>query len=412
MKKRSKAIARTRDAAYLVFLEDMRSRIDDARLRATQAVNHELVLLYWDIGQAILEKQREQGWGDAVVERLSKDLRKRYPGTFGFSSRNLWDMRRFHESWSRPAILRQAVAELPKPFLNTPKGLSEKAKKPVGTRKRATLQILRQLVAEIPWSHHLVILNKAKDDGERIWYLRAVKQFGWSRNVLLNQMNAQAYERSAKLPKQHNFSTALKAELASQAEEALKSTYSLEFLGVAKVLDERELEDRLIERVRDFILELGYGFCFVGQQHRQTIGRKDFHVDLLFYHRFLRSLVAIDLKLNEFEPEHAGKMDFYLNLLNDRERAPDDGPSIGIILCAENDELVVEYSLREKNDPIGVSSYKLLQQLPAQFKGKLPSSRQLKQALRAALSEETPPPRRTVTTSAKRTERTAKTGKK
>lgn len=373
-------------SAYRSLLLAMQERIDSAKLNAVRAVNHELVLLYWDLGGAILEKQRSEGWGESVVERLSRDLRKRYPGTAGFSPRNLWDMRRFHETWNRNTILRQAVAELSVPFLNSPKGRRTSPQNRTRSGGKQAIAILRQLVAEIPWGHHVLILNKTRSDAEIIWYARAVRQFGWSRNVLLNQIGANAHTRSLRPAKQHNFDQALTRELALQADEALKSTYNLEFLGVSGSISERDLETRLIEHIRDFILELGYGFCFVGQQHRLTLGRKEYFIDLLFYHRFLRSLVAIDIKVNEFEPEHAGKMDFYLNLLNDRERAADDAPSIGIILCAENDELEVEFSLRTKSNPIGVASYRLLHDLPRDLKGKLPTARQLKEALSEALS--------------------------
>ena len=169
--------------------------------------------------------------------------------------------------------------------------------------------------------------------------------------------------------------------LAEQAEEALKSSYNLEFLGLGRAVRERELEDRLIERLQQFILELGYGFCFVGRQHRLTLGSTEYFADLLFYHRFLKALVAIDLKLGPFEPEFAGKMDFYLNLLNDKEKAPDDRPSIGIILCAEKDNLEVEFSLKTKTNPIGVAEYQLVPTLPKELRGKLPSARELRAAL-------------------------------
>lgn len=382
--------ARKQDIAYRTFLEDMRTRIDAARLQAARAVNHELVLLYWDIGRAILEKQETYGWGDGVVERLSKDLRKRYPGTFGFSTRNLWDMRRFYESWSDGAILRQAVAELCAPSKGALPVGRTKSKKSVPTRVSMQIEILRQAVAELPWGHHLLLLNKVADVHERIWYMRQAAMLGWSRNVLLNQILGQAHSRTAKRGKGNNFVNVLAPGLAEQAEEALKSSYNLEFLGVTKVLSERDLEERLIQQVRDFILELGFGFCFVGQQHALKLGRKEYAIDLLFYHRFLRCLVAIDLKVNEFEPEFAGKMDFYLNVLNDKERAPDDNPSIGIILCAENDDLEVEYSLRSKSNPIGVANYAFTHEVPRTLRGQLPSAKQLKDVLAKALSEGRP----------------------
>lgn len=373
---------------YRAFLSEMRDRIDAARNHAARAVNHELVLLYWDIGKGIVQKQRKLGWGDGVVERLSRDLNKYYPGTFGFSSRNLWDMRRFFEAWASPPILRQAVAELEKPSRKEIITGRKESEKPAMARVPKPIEILRQAVAEIPWSHHLLLLNKLEDLHERIWYMRACAHFGWSRNVLLNQILADAYGRSQN--RTNNFATALPAAFAQQAQEAIKSSYNLDFLGVAKVMDERELEERLVERVRDFILELGYGFCFVGQQHKLTLGRKDYRVDLPFYHRFLRTLVAIDLKVNEFEPEHSGKMDFYLNVLDAKERAPDDNASIGIILCAEKDEMVVEFSLHRKQNAIGVASYQLLYDLPKELRGKLPSANELKDVLARALASENP----------------------
>ncbi|MFN6114680.1 MAG: YhcG family protein [Flavobacteriales bacterium] len=373
---------------YRAFLGAMRERIDAARGQAARAVNHELVLLYWDIGKGILEKQRKLGWGDGVVERLSRDLGRHYPGTFGFSSRNLWDMRRFNEAWASAPILRQAFAELQKPSRKEIITGTRTSKRPANTRVVKPIEILRQAVAEIPWSHHLLLLNKLSDVPERVWYMRACAHFGWSRNVLLNQILADAYGHGRN--RTNNFVKALPTVLAEQAQEAIKSSYNLDFLGVAKVMDERELEERLVERVRDFILELGYGFCFVGQQHKLTLGRKDYRVDLLFYHRFLRSLVAIDLKLNEFEPEHAGKMDFYLNVLNAKERAPGDNESMGIILCAEKDEMEVEFSLMRKQNAIGVASYRLLHDLPKELRGKLPSAKELKEVLARALANETP----------------------
>jgi predicted nuclease of restriction endonuclease-like (RecB) superfamily len=246
---------------------------------------------------------------------------------------------------------------------------------------------LQQLVEEIPWGHHLLLLDKVKGPAARLYYLQATAQFGWSRNVLLNQIKAGAYERAVTEKKTHNFPAVLPEYLAEQAEETLKSSYCLEFLGIRREVKERQLEDRLIERLREFILELGYGFCFVGRQHRLVLGKKEYFIDLLFYHRFLKALVAFELKVGPFEPEYAGKMDFYLNLLNDKERAGDDNPSIGIILCAEKDDVEVEYALRTKRNPIGVAAYQLQSKLPGELKGKLPTAKQLSEAVRAVLPE-------------------------
>ena len=340
---------------YLQFVAELKTRIQSARISASRAVNRDLILLYWDIGRAIVEKQEKFGWGDSVVEKLARDLQEAFPGTTGFSASSLWRMRQFYTAHSTPEFLAQAV---------------------------------RELMATIPWGHHVELLNKVKDDRARFYYLRATARFGWSRNVLLNQIKAGAYERSLKEGKAHNFPAALPEHLAEQAEETLKSSYNLEFLGIGRAVKERELEDRLIERLKDFILELGYGFCFIGRQYRIPLGRKEYSIDLLFYHRFLHALVAIDLKVGPFEPEHAGKMDFYLNLLNDKERGPQDNPSLGIILCAEKDNLEVEYALRTKTNPIGVAEYQLQPKLPAKFRGKLPTAHQLTEAMRPMLPGE------------------------
>jgi predicted nuclease of restriction endonuclease-like (RecB) superfamily len=238
------------------------------------------------------------------------------------------------------------------------------------------------MVSLVPWGHHANALLRVIDPTARLWYLRATAKFGWSRNVLLNQIKAGAYERAVTEKKSHNFDLALPEHFAEQADEMLKSSYNLDFLGLGKAVRERELEDRLISRLQAFLLELGYGFCFVGRQHRIALGKKEYFIDLLFYHRFLKALVAFDLKVGPFEPEHAGKMDFYLNLLNDKERGPEDQPSIGIILCAEKDDVEVEFALRTKANPIGVAAYELQSKLPVNLKGKLPTAKQLADLVR------------------------------
>ena len=364
---------------YANFIKTMKERVAAARLSVARAVNRELLALYWDIGKAIVEKQQALGWGQSVVEQIARDLRASFPGTQGFSARNVWDMRRLYEEYSSAPVLRQLAAENPRSSVGRPRRSS------VAAGGGAKVELLRQLVAEVPWGHHLVLLGKVSDPAERIFYLKAVAAFGWSRNVLLNQIKARAYDRSLAEGKSHNFPLALPDHLAEQAEEALKSSYNLEFLGIRQAVKERELENQLIDKLRDFILELGYGFCFIGRQHRLTLGRNEYFVDLLFYHRFLKSLVAIELKIGKFEPEYAGKMDFYLNLLNEKERAADDAPSIGIILCAEKDNLEVEFALKSKTNPIGVAEYQLQDKLPPAMKGKLPSPRQLQDVMRTAL---------------------------
>ncbi len=357
---------------YSAFLTDVKSRIQTARLAAGRAVNRELVLLYWDIGRGILEKQSVQDWGESVVERLSADLRTEFPDMRGFSPGNLWRMRQFFEVHSDPEFLAQLAREMKTGDRQT-------------NREAILAQLARELLAQVPWWHHVELLAKVKAPTARLFYLRATAQFGWSRAVLLNQIKAQAFERAKSEKKTHNFAVALPEHFAEQADEMLKSRYNLEFLGLARPMRERELEDKLIGRLQHFILELGYGFCFVGRQYRLALGRKEYFVDLLFYHRFLKTLVAFDLKATAFEPEFAGKMDFYLNLLNEKERAPDDRPSIGIILCAEKDDVEVEFALKSKTNPIGVAEYQLQSKLPAEFRGKLPTAKQLADVARAVL---------------------------
>jgi len=386
---------------YRRFIEDLKARVVSTRISAARSVNRELILLYWDIGFGIVQKQTQHGWGDSVVEMVAADLRAAFPDASGFSARNVWDMRRLYLSYTDRGFLSQAVREIDRirdrAFLRQPVAesvaiaidQSHCGHSAISDTEVEGIGCVRQLVAEIPWGQNLSILNKVTDPAARLYYLRATAQFGWSRNVLLNQIKAGAYERAVVEKKTHNFDVALSEHLSEQADEMLKSSYSLEFLGLRQAVKERELEDQLISRLQAFLLELGYGFCFVGRQHRLALKGKEYFIDLLFYHRFLKALVAFELKVGPFEPEYAGKMDFFLNLLNDKERGPDDNPSIGVILCAEKDDVEVEYALRTKQNPIGVAEYKLQSKLPADMKGRLPTARQLADVVRAAM-----PPKR------------------
>ncbi len=379
--------ALTTSTEYRRFIEDLKARVISARICAARAVNRDLILLYWDIGHGIVEKQKTLGWGDAVVEMVAADLRRAFPASQSFSPDNLWRMRQFYLAYSTSEFLGQAVPEkkratsvdvkraiLGQPVPKTGPAIAFHGQSPI-----------LDLLAAVPWGQNLLILKKSIDPAARIYYLRATARFGWSRNVLLNQIKANAYERAVKEKKSHNFPLALPEYLVEQADEMLKSSYNLEFLGIRREIKERGLEDRLMSRLQAFLLELGYGFCFVGRQHRLTLGQKEYFIDLLFYHRFLKALVAFELKVGPFEPEYAGKMDFYLNLLNDKERGPDDNPSIGVILCAEKDDVEVEYALRTNQNPIGVAEYRLRSKLPADLKGRMPTARQLADVVRAAM---------------------------
>jgi predicted nuclease of restriction endonuclease-like (RecB) superfamily len=329
---------------YVSFLNEIKSRIISARTQAIRSVNRELIRLYWDIGKSIVERQKKHRWGDNIVEELAADLKEAFPESQGFSQRNLWNMRRFYEVYKNKPILQQAVAE-------------------------------------IPWGHNLLILEKVSHDKEREYYIKSSRDFGWSRNVLLNQIKADAYALSFK-EKAHNFPKVLPAHLVEQADESIKSVHNLDFLDIKKAVLERDLENRLVEKIKRFMLELGRGFSFVGNQHRLTLGNNEYFVDLLFFNRYLKCLVAIELKTGRFEPEYAGKMDFYLNLLDEQTRLGNENPSIGIILCAEKENIVVEYALRSVKKPVGVAEYYLTKKLPKAFQGILPDVEALRLPIR------------------------------
>jgi predicted nuclease of restriction endonuclease-like (RecB) superfamily len=339
------------DQTYRAFLQAVKRQVVQSRIEAARSVNRSLLGLYWSLGQLMAERQAELGWGQAIVEQLSTDLMAEFPDMRGFSPRNLWDIKRLYESY----------ADAP--------------------------EFLRQLVAEIPWGQNILIMQRVKDEAARRYYLEATARLGWTRNVLLNQIKANAYEVSLQ-DKSHNFAAVLPEYLAEQAEEMLKSQYNLEFLGLTQAVHELELERNLVGRLKDFLIELGYGFCFIGRQYRLTLGENEYLLDLLFYHRFLKCLVAIELKTGRFRPEYAGKMDFYLEVLNEKERAPDDNPSIGIILCAERDRLEVEFSLKSKANPIGVATYELYPQVPQEYAGMLPTDEDWRRLLESAVIEE------------------------
>lgn len=349
---------------YRKLVSQIQSQVESARYAAFRAATKAQVGLYWTIGEGIASIQEKHNWGDAVVESLSQDLSKWYPDSFSFSPRNLWLMRQMYTEY------RYFAAKLKQPA--------------------SELQKLKQLASEIPWWHNVLIMQKIETLEERKYYLRAAREMGWSRNVLLNQIKGDAYGRQARA-KQHNFPSALPKHLAEQADQAMKDVYMLDFLGIAHPVLERELESRMIACIRDVLLEFGHGFSFIGSQYVVSTPTKDYRVDLLFYQRKLQCLVAVDLKAGSFEPEFAGKMNFYLNLLDDTMKEPHENPSIGIILCAERDRFEVEYALRGIEKPVGVAEYHLTKVLPRTLKGALPSPAQIKKKLEKELKKKCQP---------------------
>ena len=327
---------------YAHLLADVKERVRAAQYAALKAVNKELVGLYWDIGRMIAERQKVEGWGKSVVQRLAVDLQAEFRGVGGLSSSNLWRMKALFEAYEG-------------------------------------LEKLAPLVREIGWSHNLVILERCKDPLEREFYIRMTRKFGWTKNVLIHQIENQSYEKS--LLGQTNFDQALTPELRARAQLAVRDEYTFDFLALGDEHGERELEKALIARVEDFLRAMGGMFAFVGSQFRLEVGGKEYFVDLLLFHRRLRCLVAIELKVGEFQPEFVGKMQFYLTALDRQVREESEKPSIGIILCKEKNRTVVEYALHDAGKPMGVATYHISKQLPKELKGQLPSPQEIARLL-------------------------------
>ena len=327
---------------YLSLLEEVKERIRAARYAALKAVNEELVGLYWDIGRTIVERQRTQAWGKSVVEQLAKDLQAEFPGVPGYSAQNLWYMRQFFLEYH----------EDPK---------------------------LQPLVGEISWTKNLVIMGRCKEPLEREFYIRMTRKFGWTKNVLIHQIENQSYRKY--LLGQTNFDRTVTPELRAQAHLAVRDEYTFDFLELGDEHGERELEKALIARVEDFLRTMGGMFAFVGSQFRLEVDGDEYFIDLLLFHRRLRCLVAVDLKIGKFQPEFVGKMQFYLTALDRTVREADENPSIGIILCKEKNRTVVEYALHDARKPIGVATYRISRQLPKELEGQLPSPQEIARLL-------------------------------
>lgn len=327
---------------YQMFLVEVKQRIRDAQYSALKAVNKELILLYLDIGKKIVEKQEELGWGRSIVENLAKDLQKEYPGIKGFSSANIWRMRNFYLSYKN----------------------DEK---------------LAPLVREISWAKNIIIMERCKDMLEKEFYIKMTRKFGWTKDVLTNQIEDESYEKY--LLNQTNFDSTVPVKYQDQAKLAVKDEYTFDFLELGREHSEKEFEAALISKIKDFLSELGTFFCFVGSQYRLEVDEEEYFIDLLLYHRLLRSLVAIELKIGKFRPEYSGKMQFYLSALDDKVRVPGENPSIGIIICKEKQKTTVEYALRDAKKPIGVATYKMTPSLPKGLTRYLPSKEDIEKRL-------------------------------
>jgi predicted nuclease of restriction endonuclease-like (RecB) superfamily len=351
---------------YQLLLAEVANLVQNHRIIAIQSVQTISNQLYWNIGELIIKKQDEFGWGYSIVKQMSLDLPKLIGDGISWSPRNLWLMRQFVQEYSN---MNQVDSQH---FFNG-EILPENVKV---NQTDSLLENVKKLLFEVPWQHNVLIFQKIKDLKARIFYLEQTIRNRYSRSVLLHQIKANAFEKYLQKPTQSNFSKALPEHVLKQAEESIKSVYSLDFLDINIPISERELENSMVEKVKRLMLELGYGFCFIGNQYRISLGDKDYYIDLLFYHRILKCLVAVELKVTEFEPEFVGKLDFYLQLIDEQLKQPDDKPSIGILLVPEKNHLEVEYALRSANKPIGVSEYILSKELPSEFIGKLPTVEQ------------------------------------
>lgn len=327
---------------YSDWLTDLKDRIHHAQQRATLAVNRELVLLYWQIGQDILQRQAAQGWGAKVIDRLAHDLRTAFPDMKGFSPRNLKYMRAFAEAWPDS-------------------------------------EFVQGVLAQLPWYHQLALLDKLPDGESRRWYAAKAIEHNWSRNVLVMQIESGLLERQGKAVT--NFEARLPKAQSDLARESLKDPYRFDFLNLGEEAQERAVESALVRHVTEFLLELGAGFAFVGRQVLLDVGGEEFFIDLLFYHLKLRCYVVIELKTGKFKPDHLGQLGFYLTAVDRQIKGDQDNPSIGLLLCKSKNKVVAEYALSDKSQPMGIAEYKLQQALPAELETDLPSIEQIEREL-------------------------------
>lgn len=323
---------------YATLLQNIKKEISTARIRAHLSVNKEMITLYWSIGNQILERQKQEGWGSKVIENISKDLRSEFPEMKGLSAQNLKYMRKFAETYAKNEISQQAVDQ-------------------------------------IPWGHNIKIFYDVENQEERFWYIQKTIENGWSRNVLSLQIQSNLYAREGKSI--NNFKSTLPSPQSDLAASIIKDPYNLEFLDIQGKFHERELEGKLIDHIRNFLLELGQGFAFIGNQYHIELEGEDYYLDLVFYHVKLKCYVVIELKTGKFKPEYAGKLNFYLNLMDRRIKDDTDNPTIGLILCEDKKGITVEYAIEGINKPMGVSQFKLTETLPDQLKEYLPTPEEI-----------------------------------
>lgn len=368
---------------YADLLSAIKIRIRQAQTKAVLSANAEMILMYWDIGKIIDERQHTEGWGSAVIPRLAKDILNELPEVKGFSERNIGRMIAFYREYSEQnPILPQVVAKLDisKLDFNSSKKKAKNLPQPVAkTKNNVILVILQNFIAKIPWGHNILLMEKVKDMKTRFWYMEKTLENGWGRDVMDLMIKNRSHERQG--TSITNFHLKLPSPQSDMAVQMLKDPYVFDFLTLEEPFHERELETKLIQHLEKFLIELGSGFAFVGRQYHIEVSDKDFYIDLLFYHLKLRCFLVIDLKKGDFKPEYAGKMNFYCSVVDDRIKHKTDNPTIGLILCQTKDRVLAEYALRDIQKPIGVSGYELTRALPEKLKSSLPTVEEIEKEL-------------------------------
>ena len=379
---------------YTKWIVELKQNIQLQKMQTTLLVNKNLLILYWYIGKQIETKIEQQGWGTKVIEQLSIDLQKAFPEMKGFSVRNLSYMKRFAEAYPDLLIMQPVVAELQKPTKINKKSIMQpvvaELQKQTKTNKNLIMQPVvaefnkqpfvaqNPLLISITWTHHIMIVERCNNADERNWYTQKIVNEGWSKNVLKYHLDSDLYNRLHGKKQNNNFNATLPKPHSDLANEIFKDPYKFEFLQLGTSFSEKELEESLVNHIKSFLVELGVGFAFVGQQYKLTYNNRNKYVDLLFYHLHLRSYILIELKLDDFEAAHAGQMNAYINMADKTLRHKHDNPSIGIILCGGKDTIEVDFALGNLSNPIGVSEYKYVQNQTKQIMSALPTAKQLK----------------------------------
>lgn len=362
------------NSEYNLLLSDLKQKIINAQIKASVRVNSELILMYWELGESIVRKQSQTTWGDGLIVQLSKDLMAEFPDMKGFSERNLKYIRQWFKFYNQDIkIGQQVVAQIPKELQQ--KFDTKIRQQVVAQNKLGFIDIL----SLVPWGHHIQIISTCQDLDSALFYILNTIENSWSRSVLVHQIESKLFERQGKSI--NNFEITLPKPESELANELLKNPYSFEFLNLTKEIKENDLQNALLDNITKFLLELGYGFAFVGKQKLLTIGGSDFYVDLVFYHTKLHCYFIVELKIDEFKPEYSGKLNFYLNAFNGEIKSSKDSPTIGLLLCRKANKLIAEYSLKKINNPIGISEYILNDELPEELLKELPSIEEIEREL-------------------------------